>query len=51
MSRIGKLPIPIPGGVTVSVKDSVVQVKGPRGELFQDYRPEVNVAVEAAKSS
>mgnify|MGYP002479356908 CR=1 FL=1 len=33
MSRIGRLPIEIPSGVTVSVADSVVSVKGPKGEL------------------
>ncbi len=33
MSRIGKLPIPIPNGVTVSVDAAAVKVKGPKGEL------------------
>jgi len=33
MSRIGKLPVAIPGGVTVSVADGHVHVKGPKGEL------------------
>jgi len=35
MSRIGKLPIAIPEGVTVSFADAVVTVKGPKGELTQ----------------
>ena len=35
MSRIGKLPIVIPAGVTVDYKDGVVSVKGPKGELSQ----------------
>ena len=35
MSRIGKLPISIPAGVTVTQKDGVVTVKGPKGELSQ----------------
>ena len=36
MSRIGKLPISIPAGVTVSVNDeNVVSVKGPKGEMSQ----------------
>ena len=37
MSRIGKLPISIPSGVTINVdeKDNVVTVKGPKGELCQ----------------
>jgi large subunit ribosomal protein L6 len=46
MSRIGKQPIPIPGGVTVEVKDSVVQVKGPSGTLSQAVDPDITVAVE-----
>ena len=46
MSRIGKLPIPIPGGVTVEEKSRRVTVKGPKGALDLDLRPEVNVAVE-----
>lgn len=33
MSRIGKLPIPIPSGVEVSIEDRTVTVKGPKGEL------------------
>jgi len=33
MSRMGKRPVAIPGGVTVAVADSTVRVKGPRGEL------------------
>ena len=35
MSRIGKLPVPIPSGVTITVEDSMVIVKGPKGELRQ----------------
>ena len=45
MSRIGKLPIEIPGGVTVSVNDNVVSVKGPLGELSQKVDPEIDVEV------
>ncbi len=46
MSRIGKLPISIPSGVTVSVADSVVTVKGPKGELTQNIHPNITVSVE-----
>ena len=46
MSRIGKLPISIPAGVTVTLKDNVVTVKGPKGELSQFVDPSINVAVE-----
>jgi len=45
MSRIGKLPVTIPNNVTVAVADSVVRVKGPKGELQQSIRPVVTVAV------
>jgi large subunit ribosomal protein L6 len=46
MSRIGKLLVPIPNNVTVSVADSVVRVKGPKGELEQHVVPQVRVLVE-----
>lgn len=48
MSRIGKLPIPIPAGVNVSINeaDRFVTVKGPKGELEQNFRPEVSVKIE-----
>lgn len=47
MSRIGKLPIEIPAGVTITVgKDNVVTVKGPKGELFQSVAPSISVSVK-----
>ena len=46
MSRIGKLPISIPAGVTVTLKDNVVTVKGPKGELSQFVNPAINVEIE-----
>lgn len=46
MSRIGKLPVHLPKGVTVSVKDNVVTVKGPKGELCQEVNPNITVTVE-----
>ena len=45
MSRIGKLPIAIPAGVTVTLKDDVVTVKGPKGELSQYVNPLINVTI------
>ena len=45
MSRIGKQPVTIPGGVTVDVSGSTVTVKGPKGELSQDFSDTVSVAV------
>ncbi|KGL53389.1 50S ribosomal protein L6 [Porphyromonas canoris] len=44
MSRIGKLPISIPAGVTVNVNDDQIVVKGPKGELSQ--KMDSRVAVE-----
>ncbi len=46
MSRIGKKPIPIPPGVTVTVEGTLVKVKGPKGELARHINPEMEVAVE-----
>ena len=46
MSRIGKAPIEIPAGVTVTVKDHEVTVKGPKGELKQEINPDINVEVK-----
>lgn len=46
MSRIGKLPISIPAGVTVTLKDNVVTVNGPKGELSQKVDPSIIVTVE-----
>ncbi len=46
MSRIGKLPINVPAGVTVSVQDTLVTVKGPKGTLTQEINPNITVAVE-----
>ena len=49
MSRIGKLPIEIPAGVTIDVsKENLVTVKGPLGTLTQKVDPDLEVAVEAA---
>jgi large subunit ribosomal protein L6 len=49
MSRIGKLPIEIPAGVTVNVvQDNTVVVKGKLGELKQSVNPEIEVAVEGS---
>ncbi len=47
MSRIGKKPIAIPAGVTITVKDSVVTVKGPKGTLTQQVDRDIIVEVGA----
>ena len=46
MSRIGKLPVSIPAGVTVTFKDDVVTVKGPKGEMSQYVNPAITVSIE-----
>ncbi|MEG1673950.1 MAG: 50S ribosomal protein L6 [Bacteroidales bacterium] len=45
MSRIGKLPVAIPSGVTVTVEGNEVKVKGPKGELSQVVNPDIKVEV------
>jgi large subunit ribosomal protein L6 len=49
MSRIGKQPIPIPKGVTVTSANGRLSVKGPKGELHFPLRPEIQVAVGTAE--
>lgn len=46
MSRIGRMPVSIPAGVTVDVKGNVVHVKGPKGELTQEMHKDMQIAVE-----
>ena len=46
MSRIGRMPIKIPQGVTVTVKKNEVSVEGPKGKLSQKVRPEIDVKVD-----
>lgn len=47
MSRVGKMPVTIPNGVTVSIdKSNVVTVKGPKGELSQKVDADLKIIVE-----
>ncbi len=46
MSRIGKLPIPVPAGVDVTVDDSLITIKGPNGALSQSFPKEIGVKLE-----
>ncbi len=46
MSRIGKLPVAIPSGVNVEVKDGIVTVKGPKGQLSQKVSNNVSLKIE-----
>jgi len=43
MSRIGRLPIPVPAGVDVTLEGTSITVRGPRGELHRDLVPELRV--------
>jgi len=43
MSRIGKMPIPIPKGVQVDLKDDLLFVKGPKGQLQRKIHPKVKI--------
>ncbi len=49
MSRVGKRPVAIPSGVTVTPKAGGVEVKGPKGMLFEPIRPEVSVKLEGGQ--
>ncbi|MFY4777176.1 50S ribosomal protein L6 [Metabacillus sp. RGM 3146] len=46
MSRVGKKPLEIPSGVTVTMNDNTVTVKGPKGELTRTFHPDINISVE-----
>jgi large subunit ribosomal protein L6 len=45
MSRIGKKPVVVPAGVTVTVNGSAVTVKGPKGELHRTFQPDMQIAL------
>ena len=56
MSRIGKMPVPVPEGVTVNIDGSTVSVKGPKGELARKFPQGISFSIEdnkvvAARSS
>ena len=46
MSRVGRMPIEIPAGVTVSQNQHTLTVKGAKGELTRTFHPDINIAVE-----
>src|SRR5689334_13995922 len=46
MSRIGKLPIPVPSGVNVEVQNNHVTVEGPRGKLERGLPSQITISVE-----
>jgi large subunit ribosomal protein L6 len=46
VSRIGRLPIPIPRGVQVDIRGSHVTVKGPKGELGRSFNPDMTISLQ-----
>jgi large subunit ribosomal protein L6 len=46
MSRIGRLPIPVPSGVDVTIDGRTVTVKGPKGSLSRSLHPDISVSRE-----
>ncbi len=49
MSRIGKLPVEIPQGVSIDINGDLVKVKGPKGELEQQIQPQVSIEIEGSQ--
>ena len=49
MSKVGKLPVAIPAGVTVTVANGLISVKGPKGELKQSFHDEIDIKVEGSE--
>jgi len=47
VSRIGRSPVNIPGGVQVAIDGATVRVKGPKGELTRTFRPEITIRQDA----
>jgi large subunit ribosomal protein L6 len=47
VSRIGRLPVQVPGGVTVDLQGSTVRVKGPKGELHRTFSDAIGIAMES----
>ena len=49
MSRIGKQPVPIPDKVKVDIKDTTVNVEGPKGKVHKTFAPVVTIAITDKK--
>jgi len=49
MSKVGKLPVAIPAGVTVNVANGLISVKGPKGELKQSFHDEIDIKVQGTE--
>lgn len=46
MSRVGKVPIPVPGGVEINIDGAAVTVKGKNGELRREFHPDMKIVLE-----
>ena len=46
MSRVGRMPVEVPGGVQVDIKGSNVHVKGPKGELKRTFSPLIDIKMD-----
>lgn len=46
MSRVGKMPIPVPAGVEVNIRGSEVTVKGPKGELSRTFHKDISISLQ-----
>lgn len=46
MSRIGRMPIPVPAGVQVHIEGQAVTVKGPKGQLHQQFHPDMTIGMQ-----
>jgi len=51
MSRIGKNPVAVPNGVTVSIEGNTLKVKGPRGELTRTFHPDMKLTMDSGTVS
>jgi len=49
MSRIGRMPVAVPAGVNVTIDGNLVTVKGPKGTLSKEIKPEITVRQEGAE--
>ncbi|UCH42635.1 MAG: 50S ribosomal protein L6 [Dehalococcoidales bacterium] len=46
MSRVGRMPIPVPDGVAVNIEQNKVTVTGPKGELSRSFHPDMSISLE-----
>ncbi len=46
MARIGKIPVTLPKGVTVTINNNEVTVKGPKGQLSDTFSPDISIVLE-----